>query len=198
MCTGECVHRHVLGRTGNTLPSLRSLEDSRLLHLWMYSTRASLSCILYLAAQGWSRRQDCWQWTTSQDHTHFWTKVCHKFSCSTVWCGVVWCAECAVTRWQWPGCLPTGTGKREGCVLKCALCASVLLYSRDQCTIALDQCCSADACERSHSHLLGPLHRVWCAALSVLCVLCCTAWCCALHCTVCAVLHCTCGQWAMH
>ena len=33
-----------------------------------------------------------------------------------VWCGVVWCAEGAVTRTQWPGCLPTGTGKREGCV----------------------------------------------------------------------------------
>ena len=31
-------------------------------------------------------------------------------------CGVVWCAEGAVTRRQWPGCLPTGTGKREGCV----------------------------------------------------------------------------------
>ena len=29
---------------------------------------------------------------------------------------------------------------------KCALCASVLLYSRDQCTVALGQCCSADAC----------------------------------------------------
>ena len=31
-------------------------------------------------------------------------------------CGVVCCAEGAVTRRQWPGCLPTGTGKREGCV----------------------------------------------------------------------------------
>ena len=35
-----------------------------------------------------------------------------------VWCGVVWCAEGAVTRRQWPGCLPTGTGKRVRlCVL---------------------------------------------------------------------------------
>ena len=33
-----------------------------------------------------------------------------------VWCGVVWCTEGAVTRRQRPGCLPTGTGKREGCV----------------------------------------------------------------------------------
>ena len=33
-----------------------------------------------------------------------------------VWYGVVLCAEGAVTRRQWPGCLPTGTGKREGCV----------------------------------------------------------------------------------
>ena len=37
-----------------------------------------------------------------------------------VWCGVVWCAEGAVTRRQWPGCLPTGTGKRAGL---CVLCA---------------------------------------------------------------------------
>ena len=29
---------------------------------------------------------------------------------------VVCCAEGAVTKRQWPGCLPTGTGKREGCV----------------------------------------------------------------------------------
>ena len=84
--------------------------------------------------------------------------------CGVVWCGVVWCAEGAVTRRQWPGCLPTGTGKREGCVSKCALCASVLLYSRDQCTVALGRYCSADACARSH--------RVHWA-----------------HCTVCAALH---------
>ena len=36
--------------------------------------------------------------------------------CGAVWCGVVWCAEGAVTRRQWPGRLPTGTGKWEGCV----------------------------------------------------------------------------------
>ena len=44
--------------------------------------------------------------------------------CGVVWCvvwwlvrcGVVWCAEGTVTRRQRPGCLPTGTGKREGCV----------------------------------------------------------------------------------
>ena len=41
-------------------------------------------------------------------------------SCGVVWCGVVWCAEGAVTRRQWPGCLPTGTGKRAGL---CVLCA---------------------------------------------------------------------------
>ena len=33
-----------------------------------------------------------------------------------VQCCVVWCAEGAVTRRQRPGCLATGTGKREGCV----------------------------------------------------------------------------------
>ena len=45
--------------------------------------------------------------------------------------------------------------------------------------------------------LLGPLHRVCCTALLVFGVLCCTAWYRALHCTMCAVLHCTCGQWAV-
>ena len=41
---------------------------------------------------------------------------CGVVWCGVVWCGVVWCAEGAVTRRQWLGCLPTGTGKREGCV----------------------------------------------------------------------------------
>ena len=42
--------------------------------------------------------------------------------------GVMWCAEGAVTRRQWPGCLPTGTGKREGCVCcVCAVCECVFL-----------------------------------------------------------------------
>ena len=44
---------------------------------------------------------------------------------------------------------------------------------------------------------MGPLHRVCCAAPSVFCVWWRTAWCCALHCTVGAVPHCTCGQWAV-
>ena len=89
---------------------------------------------------------------------------CGVVWCGVVWCGVVWCAEGVVTRRQWPGCLPTGTGKGEGCVSKCALCASVLLYSRDLCSVALGRYCYADACAQSH--------RVNGA-----------------HCTVCAVLH---------
>ena len=40
---------------------------------------------------------------------------CGVVWCGVVWCGVVWCAEGAVTRRQWPGCLPTGTGKRVWC-----------------------------------------------------------------------------------
>ena len=55
---------------------------------------------------------------------------------------------------------------------KCLLCASMLLYSRDQCTVALGRCCSADACARSH--------RIYSAHCTV---------CAVLHCTVCAVLH---------
>ena len=65
-----------------------------------------------------------------------------------------------------------GTGKREGCVSKCALCAGELLYSQNQCTVALGGCCSADTCARSH--------RVYWAHCTVCAVLCCA---------VCAVLH---------
>ena len=43
-----------------------------------------------------------------------------------------------------------GTGKREGCVSLRALCASVLLYSRVLCSVALGRYCSADACAQSH------------------------------------------------
>ena len=47
---------------------------------------------------------------------------CGVVWCGVVWCGVVWCAEGAVTRRQWPGCLPTGTGKRAGLCVLCAHC----------------------------------------------------------------------------
>ena len=48
--------------------------------------------------------------------------------CGLVRYGVVWCAEGAVTRRQWPGCLPTGTGKREGCVSGArAVCKCVVI-----------------------------------------------------------------------
>ena len=36
--------------------------------------------------------------------------------CVVLCCVVLCCAKGAVTRRQWPGCLPKGTGKREGCV----------------------------------------------------------------------------------
>ena len=45
--------------------------------------------------------------------------------------------------------------------------------------------------------LLGPLHPASRAAPPVLFVWCRTAWCCALHCTVCALLHGCCGQRAV-
>ena len=47
---------------------------------------------------------------------------CGVVWCGVVWCGVVWCAEGAVTRRQWPGCLPTGTGKQAGLCVLCARC----------------------------------------------------------------------------
>ena len=51
--------------------------------------------------------------------------LCRVVSCRVVCvllCSVVWCAEGAVTRRQWPGCLPTGTGKRAGLCVWRARC----------------------------------------------------------------------------
>ena len=122
---------------------------------------------------------------------------CGVVWCSVVWCGVVWCAKGAVTRRQWPGCLPTGTGKREGCVFKCALCASVLSYSRDQCTVALGRCCSANACARSQRVYWA--HCTVCAALHYQYFVCCAALLGAVHYTALCVPSCTAlvgsGQW---
>ena len=57
-----------------------------------------------------------------------WLVWCGVVWCGVVWCGVVWCAEGAVTRRQWPGCLPMGTGKREGCVCSArAVCRCVVI-----------------------------------------------------------------------
>ena len=53
-------------------------------------------------------------------------RYCCVVWCGAVWCGVEWCAEGAVTRRQRPGCLPTGTGKRGGCVRRVrAVCECV-------------------------------------------------------------------------
>ena len=41
---------------------------------------------------------------------------CVVLCCAVSCCVVLCCAEGTVTTRQWPGCLPTGTGKREGCV----------------------------------------------------------------------------------
>ena len=50
--------------------------------------------------------------------------------CGVVWCGVVWYAEGAVTKRPWPGCLPTGTGKREGCVCSTRTARKCVVYGR--------------------------------------------------------------------
>ena len=100
-----------------------------------------------------------------------------------VWCDVVWCAEGAVTRGQWLGYMS-----------KCALCASVLLCSRDQCTVALGRCCSADACARSHRVSWAHCTCVLRCTISTLCVvLHCLVLCTALH----FVCHATLYLWAM-
>ena len=120
--------------------------------------------------------------------------------CGEVGWGGVGCAEGAVTRKQWPGCLPTGTGKREGCVSKCVLCAGVLLYNRDQCTSALGRCCSADACARSRR--VHWAHCTVCAALHYQYFVSCATVLGAVHCTALSVPCCTAlvgsGQWKRH
>ena len=108
---------------------------------------------------------------------------CVVLCCVVLCCVVLYCiVPKALSKRQWPGCLPTGTGKREGCVSKCTRCVSVLLYSRDQCTVAVGRCCSADACARSH--------RVYWAQCTLCAVLHCLVLCTALHCVCHAALHC--------
>ena len=52
---------------------------------------------------------------------------CVVLCCVVLCCVVLCCAEGAVTRRQWPGCLPTGTGKRKGCVCSTrAVCQCVV------------------------------------------------------------------------
>ena len=52
---------------------------------------------------------------------------CVVLCCVALRCVVLCCAEGAVTRRQWPGCLPTGTSKREGCVSSArAVCKCVI------------------------------------------------------------------------
>ena len=116
--------------------------------------------------------------------------------CGVVWCGVVWCGEGAVTRRQWPGCLPMGIGKREGWVSKCSvLSACVLMHSR---TSADSQLAGIALSKPVPSHAGSSRPTAPCVPRSsVLSVWYRTAWCCALHCTVCALLHCTCGQRAV-
>ena len=56
------------------------------------------------------------------DTGHVLRMRCGAVCCGVVWRCVVWCAEGAVTRKQWPGCLPMGTGKRAGLCVLCARC----------------------------------------------------------------------------
>ena len=64
-----------------------------------------------------------------------------KLLCDVVCCAVVWCVVlcCVVPKALLLEGNGIGTGKREGCVSKCAMCASVLLYHRN----ALPHCLEA-------------------------------------------------------
>ena len=115
---------------------------------------------------------------------------CGVVWCGVVWCGVVWHAEGAVTRRQWPGCLPTGTGKRQGCVSKCALCASVLLYSR---TSALSHLAGIALLTPVHSHTGSSRPTAPCVPRCTI-----SAFCVVPHCLVlCIALHRACPA-ALH
>ena len=76
--------------------------------------------------------------------------LCCVVLCCVVLCCVVLCRRCCYHK-AMAGMSTHGyTGKQEGCVSYCAMCGSVLLYSRDQCTVALGRCCSANACAQSN------------------------------------------------
>ena len=118
--------------------------------------------------------------------------LCCVVSCGVMWGGVVWCFVPLCV----PGGLPTGTGKREGSVCKRALCACVLLYSRDRCTVALGRCC-VDA--RARPHKVYWAHCTMCAALHYRYFVCGAALLGVGHCTAPCVACCTAfvgsGQW---
>ena len=110
---------------------------------------------------------------------------CVVLCCVVLCCVVLCCAAGPVTRRQWPGCLPTGTGKREGVCLS-ARCVLVC-------------CCTAGSSARSH--LAGtaqptPVHgHTRSSGPTALCVMCCTIsiLCAVPHCLVlCSALHCVC------
>ena len=128
---------------------------------------------------------------------------CGVVWCGVVWCGVVWCGVvwCGVPK----ALLQEGNGRdvyprvqvnrravclSAHCVPVCC-CAARPLHNHTWPVLLCRRLC------RVTHGVIGPLHRVRCAAPSVLCVWCRTAWCCAPHCNVCALPHCICGQWAM-
>ena len=112
----------------------------------------------------------------------------------------MWCAEGTVTKRQRPGCLPTGTSKRECSVSKCALCASACCIAGPVHTRTWPALHCGHLCAVTQG-LIGPLHRACRAAPLVLSVLCRIAWCCALHCTAlcvpCSTIVVGRGQWAV-
>ena len=133
---------------------------------------------------------------------------CGVVWCGVVWCGVVWCGVvwCGVPK----ALLPEGNGRDVYPRVQVngrAVCLSV------RCVLVC--CCPAGTSAQSHlasAALPTPVHRhtgssgpttpcVLRCTIGTLCavpsVRCRTAWCWALHCIVCALLHCTCGQWAV-
>ena len=69
----------------------------------------------------------------------------------------MWCAEGAATKRQWPGCLPTGTGKREGrgCCAHAVCCVCPLVLT------ALPICGGCRSCVAGGAHVLAPAAVRW-------------------------------------
>ena len=128
---------------------------------------------------------------------------CGVVWCGVVWCGVVWCGVvwCGVPK----ALLPGGNGrdvypeaKVNGrdcvcCVRAVCWCVVPPVHTRTWPALLRRRLCAVT------EGLIDPVHPACRAAPSVLSLWCRIAWCCALHCTVCALLHCSWGQraWAV-
>ena len=83
--------------------------------------------------------------------------------CVVLRCVALCCAEGAVTRRQWPGCLPAGTGKREGCVCSArAVCKCVVIGGKRGSRGKPGCHPPGDSCHPKSSRYTPSLSACWC------------------------------------